>query len=55
MDVAGKDTLRFQYFGEHQRETILLHFAEPLQFLHTLDIAHVFEHYYRSVVYGGVL
>ena len=38
MDAAGKDTQRFQYIGEHQRETMLLHLAEPLQFLHNLDI-----------------
>lgn len=47
MDAAGKDTQRFQYIGEHQREAMLLHLAEPLQFLHNLDISHVFEHYYR--------
>ena len=39
--------MRFQAVGEHQRETMLMHFAEPLQFIHNLDIAHVFEHYYR--------
>ena len=49
MDTAGKDTTRFQHIGEHQREAMLLNFAEPLQFLHNLDLAHVFEHYYRWV------
>ena len=47
MDGGGRDSPRFQHLGEHQRETMLLHFAEPLQFLHNLDIAHIFEHYYR--------
>ena len=47
MNTACRDAVRFQSVGEHQRETMLMHFAEPLQFIHNLDIAHVFEHYYR--------
>ena len=48
MNTACRDATRFQSVGENQRETMLMHFAEPLQFIHNLDIAHVFEHYYRS-------
>ncbi|CAI8007075.1 Cullin-9, partial [Geodia barretti] len=48
MNTACRDAARFQSVGEHQREAMLMHFAEPLQFIHNLDIAHVFEHYYRA-------
>ena len=48
MNTACRDATQFQSVGENQRETMLMHFAEPLQFIHNLDIAHVFEHYYRS-------
>lgn len=53
MNTACRDSVRFQSVGEHQRETMLMHFAEPLQFIHNLDIAHVFEHYYRCVCEEG--
>ncbi len=38
-----------ELLAEHQREQLLLQLAEPLQFLHSLDLIHVFEHYYRWV------
>ena len=47
LDSFGKDAPRFKNIGENQREVMLLKLAEPLQFLHGLDIANVFEHYYR--------
>ena len=47
LDSAGKDATKFKNIGENQREVMLLKLAEPLQFLHGLDIANVFEHYYR--------
>ena len=47
LDLFGKDAPRFKNIGENQREVMLLKLAEPLQFLHGLDIANVFEHYYR--------
>ena len=47
LDLFGRDAPRFRNISEHQREVMLLKLAEPLQFLHGLDIAYVFEHYYR--------
>lgn len=47
MDCAGRESQHLQHITETERETILFHLAEPLQFFHNLDIAHVFEHFYR--------
>ena len=47
LDPSGKDSQYFQQLSESRREEMLLHLAEPLQFLHCLDLAHVFEYYYR--------
>lgn len=48
LDCFGRDAPKFKTITENQREVMLLKLAEPLQFLHGLDIAYVFEHYYRS-------
>ena len=47
MDPLNKEAARFKSFGEHEREALLSQLAEPLQFLHCLDLAHVLEFYYR--------
>ena len=49
LDKAGRESERLLLLGESVKEKILLHLSEPLQFLHNLDIAHVFEHFYRWV------
>ena len=48
MDCVSKESHRFHpHISESKREVLLLRLAEPLQFMHSLDLAHVFEHYYR--------
>ena len=47
MDMTGKESSHLQQLSESSREKVLLHLAEPLQFLHNLDIASIFEHFYK--------
>lgn len=47
MDPLGEGGDLCSSLREHQREALLLQLAEPLQFLHTLDLMHIFEYYYR--------
>ena len=49
LDKAGRESERLLLLSESVKEKILLQLSEPLQFLHNLDIAHVFEHFYRWV------
>ena len=50
LDVAGKDSGKFQAMTITDREQWLARLAQPLHFLRNLDLAHVFEHFYRYVV-----
>ena len=48
MDCGSKESHRLHLnISESKREALLLRLAEPLQFMHSLDLAHIFEHYYR--------
>lgn len=47
MDPLSKQASMFRTFGEHRKEALLSQLAEPLQFLHTLDLVHILEFYYR--------
>ena len=47
MDPLNKEAHKFRSLGEHQREALLLQLAEPLQFLHCLDLVHILEFYYK--------
>jgi hypothetical protein len=47
LDKAGKDSSQFQHLGEGERERRLRELAQPLHCLRDLDLAHVFEHFYR--------
>ena len=47
LDKAGKDSSHFQHLGEGERERQLRELAQPLHCLRDLDLAHVFEHFYR--------
>ena len=48
MDCVSKESHRLHLnIRESKREALLLRLAEPLQFMHSLDLAHIFEHYYR--------
>ena len=47
LDVAGKDSGRIQHVGEGERDRQLRELAQPLYCLRGLDLAHVFEHFYR--------
>ena len=45
--VLGSSGERVKALEEHQREALLKQLTEPLQFLHSLDLIHIFEYYYR--------
>jgi len=47
LNINGPDHHLLSATMETDREAILSQLAEPLQFIHNLDLSHVFEHYYR--------
>ena len=47
MDGTGREGGQLLRVTESEREEVLVHFSGPLQFLNHLDIAHIFEYFYR--------
>jgi p53-associated parkin-like cytoplasmic protein len=45
MDASNKD---IRHLSDSQRESLVIHMSFPLQFIHNLDMSHVFEYFYTK-------